>query len=94
MWKCLVVTINYACLKILFYVFIDRDVKQKLMSDAMFKLEHESKDQIKLNKVAPTLSKLEEIRDGWKDDFAVNQLLRRKFREEKKDIKEEEVEIN
>lgn len=70
---------------------LDRDVKQKLMSDAMFKLEHESKDQIKLKKVAPTLSKLEEIRDGWKDDFAVNQLLRRKFREEKKDIKEEKL---
>jgi len=57
----------------------------------MFKLEHESKDQIKLKKVAPTLSKLEEIRDGWKDDFAVNQLLRRKFREEKRDIKEEKL---
>lgn len=63
-----------------------REVKEKLMTNAMYKLEHESKDKVKVNKLAPTLTRLEELRDDWDDDFAVNQMLRKKFRQEKKDI--------
>ena len=57
----------------------------------MYKLEHESKDATKSQKVAPTLSRLEEIRHSWNDDFALNQLLRNRFRDEKKEQKSEEV---
>ncbi|XP_065069394.1 coiled-coil domain-containing protein 130 homolog [Rhopilema esculentum] len=64
----------------------DRDVKAKLVSDAMFKLEHTIEDKQKAKRSAPTLGKIREIRDVWEDDFAVNQALRKKFREEKKEI--------
>ena len=57
----------------------------------MYKLEHESKDSTKSQKVAPTLSRLEEIRHSWNDDFALNQLLRKRFRDEKKELKVDEV---
>jgi len=57
----------------------------------MFALEHNSEDKVKVNKLAPTLTKLEEIRDSWEDDFAINQRLRKKFREEKKEIREKQV---
>lgn len=66
-------------------------MKQKLLTDAMYKLEHESKDTKKSQKVAPALSRLEEIRHSWNDDFALNQLLRNRFRDEKKELKSDEV---
>ena len=59
----------------------------------MYKLEHSIQDKQKAKKVAPTLNRLEEIRDTWKDDFAVNQLLRKKFRHEKKEINEKRVRV-
>jgi len=64
----------------------DRDVKEKLMTNAMYKLEHGTQDKSKARKKAPTLTRLEEMRDTWKDDFALNQIVRKKFRMEKKDI--------
>ena len=60
----------------------------------MYKLEHNAEDKVKVNKLAPTLTRLEEIRDDWDDDFAVNQLLRKKFRQEKKEINDIKVNIN
>ena len=57
----------------------------------MFQLEHNAEDKVKVKKLAPTLTRLEEIRDTWDDDFAINQKLRKKFRQEKKEIKKKEV---
>ena len=64
------------------------------MTNAMFQLEHTAEDKVKVKKLAPTLTRLEEIRDSWDDDFAINQKLRRKFRQEKKEIKEEKPPVN
>uniref|UniRef100_F6YF99 Probable splicing factor YJU2B n=1 Tax=Ornithorhynchus anatinus TaxID=9258 RepID=F6YF99_ORNAN len=64
--------------------------KKKLETDAMFRLEHGTADRGKLQKAIPTLSNIQEAQSAWKDDFALNSMLRRKFREEKKVIKEEE----
>uniref|UniRef100_A0A8D0G168 Probable splicing factor YJU2B n=1 Tax=Sphenodon punctatus TaxID=8508 RepID=A0A8D0G168_SPHPU len=64
--------------------------KQKLETDPMYRLEHGSKDQSKLQRAIPTLHSIQEAQSAWKDDFALNSLLRRKFREEKKVLKEEE----
>ncbi|XP_065657713.1 probable splicing factor YJU2B [Hydra vulgaris] len=72
---------------------MERGMKQKLMSDAMFKLEHQSTDTSKAKKVAPTLTLLEELREDWSDDFRINQLLREKFRNEKKEILKDEEEM-
>ncbi|XP_077185917.1 putative splicing factor YJU2B isoform X2 [Paroedura picta] len=64
--------------------------KQKLETDPMYRLEHGSKDQSKLQRAVPTLQNIQEAQSAWKDDFALNSLLRQKFREEKKVLQEEE----
>ncbi|XP_074166986.1 putative splicing factor YJU2B [Sminthopsis crassicaudata] len=68
----------------------EQEKKQKLETDAMFRLEHGTTDQSKLQKAIPSLSNIQEAQSAWKDDFALNSMLRRKFREKKKAIKEEE----
>lgn len=71
--------------------FPDREVKEKMMTNAMFNLEHSAEDKVKVTKLAPTLTRLEDIRDSWDDDFAINQKLRKKFRTEKKEIQDKKV---
>ncbi|XP_058237276.1 probable splicing factor YJU2B isoform X1 [Hemibagrus wyckioides] len=66
--------------------------KEKLETDAMYKLDHGGKDKEKLRAAIPSLSELQELQSGWKDDFELNSALRRKFRVEKKAICEEEEE--
>ncbi|XP_040271006.1 coiled-coil domain-containing protein 130 [Bufo bufo] len=68
----------------------EHEEKQKLETDSMFRLEHGVKDKEKLQRAAPSLSELQEAQSAWRDDFAINSLLRSKFREEKKQILEEE----
>ncbi|XP_032067958.1 coiled-coil domain-containing protein 130 [Thamnophis elegans] len=64
--------------------------KQKLETDPMYRLEHGTQDQSKLQRALPTLQNIQEAQSAWKDDFALNSRLRRKFREEKKVLQEEE----
>ncbi|KAM4036734.1 putative splicing factor YJU2B [Anomaloglossus baeobatrachus] len=68
----------------------EHEEKQKLETDSMYRLEHGVKDKEKLQRAAPSLSELQEAQSAWRDDFALNSLLRNKFREEKKQIREEE----
>ncbi|XP_037104475.1 coiled-coil domain-containing protein 130 homolog isoform X2 [Syngnathus acus] len=67
----------------------EREEKEKLETDAMFKLDHGGKDKEKLNKALPSLAELQDYRAAWKDDFQLNSALRRKFRLEKKGIVEQ-----
>uniref|UniRef100_A0A8B9KFX2 Probable splicing factor YJU2B n=1 Tax=Astyanax mexicanus TaxID=7994 RepID=A0A8B9KFX2_ASTMX len=68
--------------------------KEKLETDAMYKLDHGGKDKEKLRAAIPSLTDLQEHQAGWKDDFRLNSSLRRKFRDEKKAISEEEEKDN
>ncbi|KAG8441442.1 hypothetical protein GDO86_006981 [Hymenochirus boettgeri] len=68
----------------------EHEQKQRLETDSMYRLEHGAADKAKLQKAVPSLSELQEAQSAWRDDFAINSLLRSKFREEKKQIKEEE----
>ncbi|XP_043079057.1 coiled-coil domain-containing protein 130 homolog [Puntigrus tetrazona] len=68
--------------------------KEKLETDAMYKLDHGGKDKEKLRAAIPSLTELQEHQSGWKDDFQLNCALRRKFRTEKKVIAEEEEKDN
>ncbi|XP_010611701.1 coiled-coil domain-containing protein 130 [Fukomys damarensis] len=68
----------------------EHEKKQKLETDAMFRLEHGEADRSSLRKAMPTLSNLQEAQSAWKDDFALNSKLRKRFREEKKAAQEEE----
>jgi coiled-coil domain-containing protein 130 len=53
---------------------------KRLQSDPMFKLEHDSQDKEKLKALAPTLIELEYSKLQWKDDYALNSLMRDKLR--------------
>ncbi|XP_077379587.1 putative splicing factor YJU2B [Festucalex cinctus] len=68
----------------------ERKEKEKLETDAMFKLDHGGKDKEKLTKALPSLLELQDHQAGWKDDFQLNSALRRKFRMEKKVMVEKE----
>lgn len=68
----------------------ERTEKEKLETDAMYKLDHGGKDKEKLKKALPSLSEIQDYQSGWKDDFHLNSTLRRKFRTEKKVIAEQE----
>lgn len=68
--------------------------KEKLETDAMYKLDHGGKDKEKLRAAIPSLTDLQEHQASWKDDFQLNSALRRKFRSEKKLIAEEEEKDN
>ncbi|GAB0201840.1 coiled-coil domain-containing protein 130 [Grus japonensis] len=70
----------------------EREEKEKLETDAMFRLEHGVADRATLQRAVPTLASLQEAQNAWKDDFALNSHLRRRFREEKKTLREEEEE--
>ena len=48
--------------------------------DAMFRLEHGEADRSTLKKALPTLSHIQEAQSAWKDDFALNSMLRKRFR--------------
>ncbi|XP_027766131.1 coiled-coil domain-containing protein 130-like [Empidonax traillii] len=66
--------------------------KERLALDPMFRLEHGVQDRGVLERETPTLSRLQEAQDAWRDDFGLNSRLRRQFREEKKTLREEEEE--
>uniref|UniRef100_A0A8D0PTH0 Probable splicing factor YJU2B n=2 Tax=Sus scrofa TaxID=9823 RepID=A0A8D0PTH0_PIG len=68
----------------------EHEKKQKLETDAMYRLEHGEADRSTLKKALPTLSHIQEAQNAWKDDFALNSMLRKRFREKKKAMLEEE----
>lgn len=65
-------------------MFLDHMDKKKLATDAMFKLEHNVKDQRKLMSALPTLEEIQDIQEEKKDDYLLNKALRKRFRETKK----------
>lgn len=72
----------------------ERAEKEKLETDAMYKLDHGGKDKEKLKKALPSLSEIQDYQAGKKDDFQLNSTLRRKFREEKKVLADQEEKDN
>ncbi|KAJ8363026.1 hypothetical protein SKAU_G00118570 [Synaphobranchus kaupii] len=68
--------------------------KEKLETDAMYKLDHGGRDKEKLRASLPSLSELQDMQSSWKNDFQLNSSLRRKFRVEKKVMAEEEEKDN
>ncbi|GBN88236.1 Coiled-coil domain-containing protein 130 [Araneus ventricosus] len=64
----------------------DKEVSKKLVTDSMFCLEHNVNDKVNQKTILPSLRKLEESREKWKDDYLLNKTLRQQFREKKKEI--------
>ncbi|XP_058275142.1 probable splicing factor YJU2B [Hirundo rustica] len=54
--------------------------RERLALDPMFRLEHGVTDRGVLERAAPSLTRLQEAQDAWKDDFGLNSRLRRRFR--------------
>lgn len=67
------------------FSWLGDDEAKKLAEDPMYKLEHDVEDKKKATSISSMLEELhEESFDHWKDDYESSQLVRRKFREEKK----------
>lgn len=68
-----------------------KETQRRMFDDAMFKLEHGSKDQKAADDSKPVLSKLFQRNDDvWRDNFEANSKLRAEFRKTKKEIKASE----
>uniref|UniRef100_A0A0V0J8H3 Uncharacterized protein n=1 Tax=Schistocephalus solidus TaxID=70667 RepID=A0A0V0J8H3_SCHSO len=61
-------------------VIPDYKEKQKLAIDAMYQVEHGVKDKEKAAVVHPAIAALEASKSAFKDDFALNCLVRKQFR--------------
>ena len=59
---------------------VDRTESHKIADDPMYKLEHGMKDERKAKEEVPRLSQLEKMQEAKRDDFKLNQMLRKKFR--------------
>ncbi|KHN87037.1 Coiled-coil domain-containing protein -like protein [Toxocara canis] len=70
---------------------VDRTFNRQLESDKMFKVEHKEKDETKGAEAGNQVEKLEWIQERMRDDFAANQALRRNFRREKQELKDQRV---
>ncbi|GMS83518.1 hypothetical protein PENTCL1PPCAC_5693, partial [Pristionchus entomophagus] len=68
---------------------IDRGEHMKLAADAMYKAENQEDDRQKGTKDDKKIDHLEWLQERMRDDFAANSALRRSFRNEKKDLKEQ-----
>lgn len=68
-----------------------KETQRRMFDDAMFKLEHGSKDEKAADDSKPVLSKLFQRNDDvWRDNFEANSKLRAEFRKTKKEIKASE----
>ena len=65
----------------------DKLVGRKLADDAMYKLEHQTKDKDKSADAAPRIGRISQIQDRVKDDYLANRILRDQFRVKKKERK-------
>jgi coiled-coil domain-containing protein 130 len=67
---------------------IEEDIKEKLDEDPFFKLEHLATDKAKADENIPWLDKLEDSQfQKTFDDYGNNRLIRKHFREERKELK-------
>jgi len=68
-----------------------KEEAQKLAEDPFYKLEHATEDKRKaVEDAAPALERLVEMMEPMRDDYKLSQIMRRKFREQKKEIANEQ----
>jgi hypothetical protein len=59
---------------------VDRNLSEKLASDAMFKAEHKTDDKAKSKTAEDQIDKLVRIQSRMKDGYGLNCALRKTFR--------------
>ncbi len=66
----------------------DEEEKERLEKDAFYRLEQGVLDKKEAETAAPQIHEIQAFNDAyWKDPYTASQIVRRKFRTEKKDIK-------
>jgi coiled-coil domain-containing protein 130 len=69
-------------------MMVDKEVKEKLESDPMYRLEHGIEDKKKIEESIPRISQLQNLNESlWADPYSRSQQLRKQFRQEKKNDK-------
>lgn len=80
---------------VIYGCYADEETKERLESDAMFRLEHGVMDQQVEKESVPVLTQLQQLQNSsWSDPYSRSQQLRRKFREQKKKDKALEEEAD
>ncbi|CAG8669018.1 16898_t:CDS:10 [Dentiscutata erythropus] len=65
----------------------DEEEAKKLADNALYKLEHSINDERKFQESIPILTQLQRLNERqWADPYTHSQKMRKKFREEKKDL--------
>lgn len=62
-------------------------VKEDILANPLFKLEHQQKDKLKADSRRVIIAQLQEHQERMKNDFDLSRAARKRFREEKKVIK-------
>jgi coiled-coil domain-containing protein 130 len=71
----------------------DEKEKEKLESNAFYKLENDLKNKKKAEETVPLLTQLQNLNDRqWKDPYTSSYIIRKKFRERKKQEKQQKEE--
>jgi len=70
----------------------DAEEAKKLAEDPFYKLEHQHADEKKMIDSTPVLQKLQEMMEPMADDYALSQKLRKRFRDEKKELEKQRTE--
>eukprot|EP00050_Salpingoeca_kvevrii_P011668 m.17062 g.17062 ORF g.17062 m.17062 type:complete len:344 (-) comp3565_c0_seq1:30-1061(-) len=64
--------------------------RQRLETDAMYRIEHGAADRAKAKRAAPAIERLLDLKDRTsRDDYASNSLLRRNFRVQRRALKKQ-----
>ncbi|CAB5159733.1 unnamed protein product [Rhizophagus irregularis] len=65
----------------------DDDEAKKMVDNALYKLEYSVKDELRSRETLPILTQLQRLNDKqWADPYTHSQRMRKKFREEKKEL--------
>jgi len=71
-----------------------KEEAKKLAEDPFYRLEHATEDKKKAEeKDAPVIDKLIKMMEDRSDDYKLSQVMRKRFREEKKEIEKEQKEL-
>lgn len=68
------------------HIVIDEAESKRRLTDAMFRLEKKTEDEIKREESLPSIIDLKKWRLRWQDSFTANQMVRSQFRHRRKNI--------
>lgn len=67
-------------------IVIDDEESRRRLTDAMFRLEKKTEDEMKMEESLPSIIDLKKWRSRWGDSFTANQIVRSQYRKRRKNI--------